>query len=156
MTINQERPLTMSIQAKDLTKEAPRSPRVQLGGYPLLARSLDKGRAALNGTAGEYHFDCPLDNFLFGFKEVKGSDIKALLEKGSSDGEIVSWLDTHGVSRTGEEIVAFAKTLEQARPYDNPEKKEWFIGECAKVGLDASKSTMFEFLEKDDEVSFKK
>ena len=40
--------------AKDLTKEAPRSPRTRLGDYALMARMIDKGRAALNGSVGEY------------------------------------------------------------------------------------------------------
>jgi len=55
--------------AKDLTKEPARSPRTRIGGYALLARMADKGRATLNGTAGEYPFDCPLDNMLFASKE---------------------------------------------------------------------------------------
>ncbi|MCX8495465.1 MAG: DUF5069 domain-containing protein, partial [Akkermansiaceae bacterium] len=57
-----------SIPAKDLTKEAPSSPRTRVGGYVILARALDKGRAAIAGAGGEYHFDCPLDPYLFGFK----------------------------------------------------------------------------------------
>jgi len=31
----------------------------------LAARLLDKCRAALYGTAGEYHYDCPLDRRFF-------------------------------------------------------------------------------------------
>jgi Domain of unknown function (DUF5069) len=54
--------------AKDLTKEAPRSPRIRIGEYALMARMIDKGRASLNGTAGEYHFACPLDQRLFSYK----------------------------------------------------------------------------------------
>jgi hypothetical protein len=38
----------------DPTQRPPRSPRVRLGGYVILARILDKGRAELAGTAGEY------------------------------------------------------------------------------------------------------
>jgi len=38
---------------------------------------------------GEYHFDCPLDNTLFGFKGVKGADFKAQIENGASDQEMV-------------------------------------------------------------------
>src|ERR1700677_2807447 len=38
---------------KDLSKEPPRSPRVRMGGYSILVRMIDKGRAALNGTVGE-------------------------------------------------------------------------------------------------------
>jgi hypothetical protein len=39
--------------AKDLTREPPRSPRVRLGGYVIMARMIDKGRATINGTNGE-------------------------------------------------------------------------------------------------------
>ncbi len=43
----------------------PRSPREKLGGYVIAARTLDKCRAAIAGTLGDYKFDCPLDNFFF-------------------------------------------------------------------------------------------
>jgi len=140
----------MSIPAKDLTKEAPRSPRLRLGGYALIARAIDKGRASLAGTNGEYHFDCPLDNYLFGFKEVKGEDVKALLEKGSTDEEIVAWLDTHGAAKSAAEVAGFSDAVEAAKPYENEEKREWFVGECALVGIDPVTSTLFDFLETDD------
>src|SRR2546426_8419661 len=91
-------------KAKDLTKEPPRSPRVRIGGYALLARMADKGRATLNGTAGEYHFDCPVDNLIFGFKGVKVAEMKPLLVSGASDEHIVTWLDTHGTPRTAAEV----------------------------------------------------
>jgi Domain of unknown function (DUF5069) len=141
--------------AKDLTKEPPRSPRIRLGGYPILARAIDKGRATLSGNVGEYHFDCPLDNYLFGFKEVKGSDVKELLAKGSLDEEIVAWLDSNGASKTAEEIAAFTTSVEEARPYDHPDKKEWFVGECTRVGIDPSTNTLFDLLEADDKFSYK-
>jgi len=139
---------------KDLTKEAPRSPRTRLGDYIILARSLDKGRAALKNQVGDYHFDCPLDNFLFGFKGVKGSEIKEQLEAGASDEDIVKWLDTHGTAKTSDEVTAWGKEVEGYRPYDDPEKKEWFSGECAKIGVDPAKSTLFDWLEADDKASF--
>ena len=54
----------LSSLAPDLANGAyPRSPRTVLGGYVVAARTLDKCRAVLAGTNGEYHFDCPLDNF---------------------------------------------------------------------------------------------
>jgi len=33
-----------------------------LGGFVILPRCLDKGRATIIGKQGEYHFDCPLDH----------------------------------------------------------------------------------------------
>jgi len=142
--------------AKDLTKEAPASPRVRVGNYPLLARAADKGRASLAGTVGEYHFDCPLDNMLFGFKGVKGDDVKKLLESGSSNEEIATWIDANGTPKTADEINAWASGVEAYRPYDDPEKKDWFVGVCTEIGLDPAKSTLYDFLEHDDKVSYQK
>ena len=53
----------------------------------------DKGRAVIAGTAGDFHFDCPLDNYLFGLKGVKGADVKPLLETGANNEVIAVWLD---------------------------------------------------------------
>jgi hypothetical protein len=56
-TLNHELSAAMNHPAApNLTQRPPRSPRVRLGGYVLLARLLDKGRAELAGTAGEYKF----------------------------------------------------------------------------------------------------
>lgn len=142
--------------AKDLSKEAPTSPRVRVGGYAILARMADKGRADINGTTGEFHFDCPLDNYLFGFKGVQGSDVRKELENGATNEDIAKWLDSHGEPKTEEEKKAWSDAVEAARPYDNPEKKDWFIGVCAEAGVDPQTSTLFDYLEADDRVSFAK
>ena len=146
----------MTITAKDLTKEAPRSPRQKVGGYVILGRTIDKGRALLAGTIGEFHFDCPLDNMLFGFKGVKGPDVKKLLEDGQSDDQIAQWIDGHGEKKTEAEIKAWDERMEALSMYDNPEKKEWFSEECRKLGLDPAQTTLFEFLEADDKASYAK
>ena len=65
----------MPLNTPDLTKFPPRSPRVRLGGYAILPRCLDKGRATLAGKQGEYHYACPLDQ---GFLEFVGIDPEAL------------------------------------------------------------------------------
>jgi hypothetical protein len=151
--LNQRNYMTIS---NDLTQEAPRSPRTRIGGYAILGRTLDKGRALLAGKIGEYHFDCPLDNILFDFKGVKGADVKKLLEAGSSDHEIAEWLDTHGAKKSSTEVKAWSDGIEAYMPYTSPEKKEWFAGECEKLGLDPAKSTLFDMLEADDIASYKK
>lgn len=142
-------------KAKDLSKEPARSPRLRVGGYAILARMADKGRATLNGTAGEYHFDCPVDNMLFGFKGVTGAAVKPVLESGASDEQIAAWLNTHGTPRTTAEVKAWSDSVESQRPYDNPERREWFAGECIKLGLAPESTTLFDFLEADDRASFK-
>jgi hypothetical protein len=140
--------------ARNLTREAPRSPRERLGGYVIMARMIDKGRATINGTNGEYHFNCPLDNTLFGFKGVKGDEVRKLLASGASDEEVVAWFNQHGVPKTEAQIKAWSAGTEAARPYDDAEKREWFAGECKKVGLDPQRATLFDFLDADDRQTF--
>jgi hypothetical protein len=84
-----------TITAPDLTTRPPRSGRVRLGGYALLPRMLDKGRATLAGTNGEFHYNCPLDQHILNFL---GLDPNALLEelaKDRGDGEILAWIQAH-------------------------------------------------------------
>lgn len=139
----------------DLTKEPPRSPRSRLGGYALMARMIDKGRADLGGKVGEYHYACPLDQMLFGFKGVKADEVKELLDSGATDEQVVAWFSNHGTTKTTEEIKAWSDGVEGYRPYDDPEKKEWFAGECANLGLKPEDSTLVDYLETDDRASFK-
>jgi hypothetical protein len=141
---------------KNLTKEAPRSPRHRLGPYALLARMIDKGRADLAGQAGEYHFACPLDQMLCGFKGVQADEVKKLLASGATDEQVVAWFTSHGTPKTTEEIEAWSAGIEAYRPYDNPEKKDWFAGECAKLGIKPENSTLVDYLETDDAATFKK
>ena len=58
----------MSLPTIDLTKQAPRSPRVRLGGYVILPRMLDKGRATLAGKNGEYTLRLPARRTVLGVR----------------------------------------------------------------------------------------
>ncbi len=113
------------VSGLDLTKVAPRSPRVRLGGYAILGRTIDKCRALVGGNIGEYHFDCPLDNMLFGFKGVKGADFKAEIEKGANDREMTQWLDAHGEQQSPDEVQSWCDEVEKATMMDNPEKRDY-------------------------------
>jgi len=144
------------ITGKDLTKEAPRSPRMHVGGYAILGRTIDKCRALVAGNIGEYHFDCPLDRTLFGFKGVKGEDFKAQIEHGASDQEMVEWLNQSGEKKTPAQIMRWSEKMEASSLYDNLEKWDFFVEECNKLGLDPSKTTTFDWLEVDDRVSHAK
>jgi hypothetical protein len=141
--------------SKNLTKESPRSPRNRLGDYALMARMIDKGRADLAGNVGEYHYACPLDQMLFEFKGVKADEVKKLLGSGATDDQVVTWFSINGAPKTSEEIQTWSAGIEGYRPYDNPEKKDWFAGECAKLGLKPENSTLVDYLETDDSASFK-
>jgi hypothetical protein len=91
--------------AKDLAKDFPRSPREKLGGYVIAARTLDKCRATLAGTPGEYHFDCPLDNFFFSFTEISADQFKICVAAGASDEEVAKWIEQKAKQRSRVEII---------------------------------------------------
>lgn len=146
---------TQNMQGKDLTKEAPRSPKVQIGGFAVIARAIDKCRALLWGNIGEYNFDCPLDNSLFNFKGIKGDDLKAYIAQGHSDEEIADWVKTHGDVKTDAEIAEWNKMVIANNYAGKPDKKAWLEGENKRLGLDKD-GTLFDYLEADDAASFKK
>ena len=139
---------------KDLTKEAPRSPRIRIGGYVILGRTIDKCRALVAGNIGEYHFDCPLDNMLFGFKGVKGPDFKAQIENGASDQQMAEWLDQSGETKTPEDIKRWADEREGYKPYDDAERREWFAEQVKPLGMDPATTTLFDWLDADDKASY--
>lgn len=144
--------------ARDLSREAPRSPKLHLGGYAIMARMIDKGRATIAGTAGEYHFACPVDTLLFDFKGVKSHDVRELLESGATDREMLDWFNERGTPKTAAEIKAWSSEVEAISYFhhSDPEKRAWFIAECKKTGLDPTRATLFDYLEADDKQSFSK
>ena len=142
------------MKAKDLTREAPRSPRVRVRDYAILARAADKARAELAGHAGAYHFNCPLDRTLFAFKGVTGEDFLERVKRGASDEALALWLDGHGLDKTPEEIRAWSDSMEAYCLYNNLEKRPGFVEECKRLGLNPARTTMFEWLEADDKASF--
>jgi len=80
------------MQPLDLTKNPPRSPRVELGGIVMMARTVDKLRASLpGGNLGEYK----LSGFSAEILERLGVSEEALRDvvaKATSEDEIAAWL----------------------------------------------------------------
>jgi hypothetical protein len=143
----------MSLNTPDLTKFPPRSPRVRLGGYVILPRMLDKGRATVAGKNGEYHYACPLDQ---GFLEFVGIDPEALQKQlNQSDSAVLEWINQNAkYKRTMPEILAWSAWQEQAAP-DNPESREHF-NDIQKAAAPKREdiATWFDVLDVDDYASF--
>src|SRR6202167_4646217 len=114
------------IKAPDLTQRPPRSPRVCLGGYAGLPRMLDKGRAALAGKNGEYHYDCPLDQRVLSFLGIEAEALKAQLATGKGDGEILQWIQANQTNKhTEPEVAGWSAYLNSRTPSD-PDSREFF------------------------------
>jgi hypothetical protein len=140
---------------RDLTKQAPHSPRARLAGFAIAKRTVDKCRASLAGTPGEYHYDCPLDNMLFSFKGINGEQFKTAVQAAKTYDEVGTWLQANGTKRTPEEIEAWSDEVVAGSMMNNPEKRAYFIENCTKLGLNPEKSTTFDWLEADDRASFR-
>src|ERR1041385_3486005 len=82
-----------ALHAPDLTQRPPRSLRSRLGGYALLPRMLDKGRATIAGKNGDYSYDSPLDQHILKFAGIDPRKLLAELNKGKGDGEILDWIN---------------------------------------------------------------
>src|ERR1700683_4375738 len=141
---------------RDLTKQAPHSPRERIAGFAIASRTVDKCRASLAGTLGEYHYDCPLDNMLFSFKGINGEQFKAAVQAAKKYEDIGAWLQANGTTKTPVEIKAWSDEMEAGSPMKNPEKRAYFIEACSKLGLNPEKSTTFDWLEADDRESFRR
>jgi len=113
--------------APDLTKTFPHSPHAMLGGYVLAKRCVDKCRAVLASTAGDYHFDCPLDNIWLGFVEIKGADLKAFVETGADDEAIGKWIAEHAKKRERIENIKWNNEWRYKRISEIPDGLQEFM-----------------------------
>ena len=145
----------MALNNPDLTKQPPRSPRVRLGGYAILPRCLDKGRATIAGKNGEYHFDCPLDQRFLEFAGIEAEALKKQLAEGKGDGEILEWVQANAKhKRTEAEIAEWSDFAVRRAPADM-ESRGYFNelqSKCAPKREDIV--TWFDLLDVDDYVSF--
>lgn len=142
--------------APDLTQRPPRSPRVRLGGYVFLARMLDKGRAELAGTAGEYKYNNPLDHHWLRFTGITAEALKAELAAGKGDGEILTWVEQNAPhKRAPWEIRHWSEYQNERGPDSDAETLEFFlrrVGDLSKTREDVQ--TWFDYLDLDDHVAF--
>ncbi|HLP79381.1 MAG TPA: DUF5069 domain-containing protein [Acidobacteriota bacterium] len=134
----------------DLTIQPPRKPTERLNGFVILGRTIDKCRALLAGKIGLYHYDCPVDNMLFSYKGITAAQLKEKVQAGLSDQQIADWLLTAGIPRSADDIKIWSDFTEKQSSYNNPKTREWFVGACKTVGLDPTKTTLFEYLMADD------
>jgi len=141
--------------APDLTKHAPRSPRVRLGGYVVLPRMLDKCRAVNAGKQGEYKYACPLDQRFLEFAGVDPEALKQQVAAGKGDGEILKWIqETSRNKRTDAEIAGWSAHQEQRAPGD-AESREFFHSLHTQVARHREDiHSWFDLLDLDDYVSY--
>ena len=139
----------------DLTQRPPRSPRVRLGGYVILPRLLDKGRAVIANKNGEYKYACPLDQRFLEFAGVDPEALKKELAAGKGDGAILEWITANCRNKRDEaEILTWSRYQESRVPSDL-ESRSYFHELHAKTAPKREDiNTWFDLLDVDDYISF--
>ena len=126
------------------------------GGYSLLPRMLDKGRATLAGTNGEYHFNCPLDQRFLSFTGIDPKKLLAELKKGKGDGQVLEWIQANAKhKRSPWEIQQWSDYMDRRGPDSDAETLVFFaeyVARFTKTREDIK--TWADVLELDDFVSF--
>lgn len=139
----------------NLTTHPPRSPRVRLGGYTILPRLLDKARAVIAGTAGEYKYNNPNDGNFFRFSGISPDALFEQAMTGAGDWEMLLWVNANApFKRTALEISQWSNWTETAA-FNDVDRREWFTDQIKRLNpaREDLRST-FDYLDLDDYVSF--
>lgn len=117
----------LKLLAKDLTKEFPRSPRETLAGYVIAARALDKCRALLAGTVGEYHAGCPVDRMFLDFAGITYEQFRDFVATGATDEEVAKWITRTAKPRPRIEIIRWNNDLRCKRLNELPDDTQEYL-----------------------------
>ena len=121
----------------------------------ILPRMLDKGRAELAGTSGEYHYNCPLDEHFLKFAGVDAASLKERLATGLGDGEILQWITANAAHKRSELEISQWSDYHDVRGPSSVEQREWFQALHKELGGNREDiSSWADLLDLDDFVSF--
>lgn len=109
----------------DLRTSFPRSMKVTLEGYVHLARMIDKCRAVLAGTEGEYIYPCPMDERLMEFAGITAEQFTAAVKTNPTDEEVAAWFQQTVTPHRPAELEDWNQTL-LARGPSSPESAAKF------------------------------
>lgn len=116
--------------ARDLRTTAPRSPRETLGGFVIAARMVDKARADLLGTNGEYNFyPCGLGAFFWKFTGLDPEKFREFVGTGASDGEIDDWVRDNAVQKDKMTVVRWNNEMVGVRLADLPDGSQEYLAD---------------------------
>ncbi len=100
----------------DLRTAFPRSMKTRLAGYVHLARMIDKCRAVLAGTEGEYIYPCPMDERLLDYAGITAELFTAAVKAHPTDDGVAEWLRQTATPHSREELEDWNRTLLERGP----------------------------------------
>jgi hypothetical protein len=111
----------------DLTKNFPASVREKLLGVVQLRRTLDKGTAKAQGTVGEYHFNCPMDQAVFGFLGIDADALLDVIKNAKSDQEVVNYVKPFVSKKSPAELEAWNAEWLEHGPDPGSDGEKYFL-----------------------------
>ena len=99
--------------------------RSQIEGYVHLARMIDKCRAVLAGTEGEYIYPCPMAERLMEFSGITADQFTAMVRSNQTDEGVVQWFRKTAKAHSPAELEAWNRMMLNRGP-TTPEKQEYF------------------------------
>jgi len=140
-------PENLANLALDLTKEYPRSPRALFAGYVIAGRLLDKCRAILNGTGGEYEYNIGMDRVFFEFAGIDSDDFKEFVGTGATDEEVAAWIRARAKVHSRAEVASWNFTLKCRRISELPPERQAWVQEylLANVKPELQERVIFNF-----------
>ena len=129
--------MTASQRNYDYTKTGnfPRSGRETLGGVTFLPRTIDKVRAHLAGTAGDYVALRGLSTRVFDLFGVTPDQFAEAVRQNPDDEGVLRWLQQHGTKKPSQaEIEQYNQGVLSAGP-QNDEGRARFRANLEKLGF---------------------
>lgn len=99
--------------------------RSKLEGYVHLARMIDKCRAVLAGTEGEYIYPCPMDRRLLDFAGVSEEQFTRTVRTNPTDEGVVEWFRRAAASHSPVQLEEWNRMMLTRGP-STPDKQEYF------------------------------
>ena len=109
----------------DLRNAFPRSMSEKLEGHVHLARMIDKCRALLAGTEGDYIYPCPMDERLMDFVGIAADQFTATVESNPTDEGVAQWFQKTVKTHSPAELEAWNRMMLTRGP-STPKKQDSF------------------------------
>jgi len=125
----------------DLTTNYPRSVKEPFAGVVMLARTTDKAKALAGGTIGEYHYNCPMDQAVFGLLGIDHEAYLAKVKSAANDAEIEAYAKEFVAKKSPAEIAAFNENFVKYEPEKGSDGEKGFLALRNQVAPDRTDVT---------------
>ncbi|MDQ6810151.1 MAG: DUF5069 domain-containing protein [Verrucomicrobiota bacterium] len=118
---------------------------------------LDKGRADIAGTIGEFKYDAPIDQHIINFLGLDVGALRKQLATGQGDGEILAWVMANAKhQRSAWEIEQWSEFMLRRAPGSDAETLAFVAERLAKFGAQMREDiqTWYDLIDLDDHITF--